>query len=120
MKYLKFENGFTAVDPSGNSLDLLQSLVGGYIERIPLFDDLGIDVWCNDEGKLQNLPVTAFIRHGKEIVDAIAGPLAFSGFDDEGETHPLTDTQIDSLADRLAEKIFYIPEYGRPVIIFDL
>lgn len=38
----------------------LSKFVGGYIERVPLFDTWKTrkcDAWCNEEGKLRNLPL---------------------------------------------------------------
>lgn len=40
-------------------LDLLQQGVGGYIEKVPMFDRFDNKrciVFCNEEGKLHNLP----------------------------------------------------------------
>jgi len=46
------------------SLDFLQKAVGGYIERVPLFNRILIDrkvtycvVYCNEESKLKRQPV---------------------------------------------------------------
>ena len=46
------------------SLKSMQALVGGYIERVVLRD--GIDLWCNEEGKLLNLPPNQF--YGDDMI----------------------------------------------------
>lgn len=38
-------------------LDELQRIVGGYIERVPMPDDFPGDVWANEEGLLEGLPL---------------------------------------------------------------
>ena len=35
-----------------NSLEGMQSVVGGYIEYVPLADDRNASLYCNDEGKI--------------------------------------------------------------------
>ena len=44
----------------GNEFDELQKAVGGYIESIPyfeLFNGIPCEAYCNEEGKLDGLPV---------------------------------------------------------------
>lgn len=59
-----------------NELDEWQSLVGGYIETVPLTRDLAMVV--NEEGKLLRLAPN-FTYHG----DIIVGPAVFVGVKDD-------------------------------------
>lgn len=71
-----------------DELAQLQSLVGGYVEVLPLG---GLDMWCNDAGKLRLLPfnrvATALYMFGSRNLDAIVGDVVVTGpVDDEGES----------------------------------
>jgi hypothetical protein len=79
-----------------NSLKELQGIVGGYIEALPLQskdDSQMIDLICNEEGKILNLPVNRYIREsiysGDEkdidVLDYIAGNCVIIAANEEGE-----------------------------------
>ena len=69
-----------------NTLEALQGIVGGYIEAVWLRDDCVLV--CNEEGKLQGLPVNFRI-----FGDVIVGTALFAGVSGE-EFCSLTDEQI--------------------------
>lgn len=79
-----------------NDLKTLQELVGGYIEVLNIDD--GIDLVCNEEGKIIGLPLNREIKdkNGNRI-DIICGNMLFVSFDDEGEFASLTDEQIEKI-----------------------
>ena len=52
-----------------NTLEKLQSLVDGYIECVYLPKDSDVILICNDEGKINNMPLNRDIGY-----DIIAGP----------------------------------------------
>lgn len=87
--------------PDGpNTLDVLQGQVGGYIEIphiVPQFDELGIDMVINDEGKLLGLEPTLAILKGSQVVEVICGPILFVSHDEEGNTVSLNDNQTEYL-----------------------
>ena len=77
-------------DISENTLSKMQEAVGGYVQAIDLSPTL--TMWCNEEGKLQNLArnFTAQVlwdaRFGSGT-DLIVGDVVFTGgTDDEGAT----------------------------------
>ena len=73
-----------------NTLDNLQSLVDGYIECVYLQNDNDIVLICNDEGKINNMPLNRDIGY-----DIIAGPFLIVGNDYENaDFKSLTDEQI--------------------------
>ena len=87
-----------------NSLEGMQSVVGGYIEYVPLADDRNASLYCNDEGKINGLPSNR--RLGGDI---IAGTFFICGSDGGEYDCSLTDEQIARLSDLLQKR------YGRPV-----
>ena len=87
-----------------SGLEALQGLVGGDIQAIYPYDD-PVAIICNDEGKLQGLPLNRALRdESGEIYDIVAGTFAIVG---------LTDDSFGSLDGDLAIKyanLFKQPE----------
>ena len=80
----------------------LSGAVGGYIECVHLPETLDLDLWVNEEGKLDGLVFNLFgtylwvENYGK--TDVIVGDVIFtSGTDNEGHTLGLSDEQVDYL-----------------------
>ena len=80
-----------------NSLEEVQSIVGGHIEGVPFFD---MHFYVNDEGKLKGLEPN-FILFGRRGADVIVGPAVFLRADDEGNDIDLTMTDIVKLKNLL-------------------
>ena len=55
------------------SLEGLQGAVGGYIEAMYPFEEQ-VCVICNEEGKINGMPLNRAIRMDGQILDVIAGP----------------------------------------------
>ena len=91
----------------------LQKIVGGYLEYICIEE--GIDLWCNEEGRILNLPLNrrfaaraptvepgvAVIKMDENLADpgqwgyhAIHGDFFLARSDSEGSTTSLTDEDI--------------------------
>ena len=70
-----------------NTLENLQSIVGGYIETVTL--PTGCVLICNEEGKLNGLPKN--FRYGITIPDTICGTVIVVGTDGED----FSDVPID-------------------------
>ena len=75
----------------------MQQQVGGYIEMVTLED--GIDLVCNEEGKLDGYPIN---RRIPEIRDTVRGDFFISRHDDEGETVDLTDEDVKKYTKRFS------------------
>ncbi|MBR5825918.1 MAG: DUF3846 domain-containing protein [Clostridia bacterium] len=88
-----------------NELSAYQKAVGGYIECIDLPN--GATIICNEEGKLNALPLNHSIKGDNgEIVDIIAGNMVIVGFNaEEGTFISLTTEQSEEL-----KKMFCFPE----------
>lgn len=88
----------TSFDLSPNELEQLQAAVGGYVQAINLNDQ--ITLWCNEEGKIMNLPHNPIAQGLWDKVfgigtDYIVGDVVLTGSaDDEGKTIGLTNKQV--------------------------
>jgi len=74
------------------TLEELQEIVGGYIELVPLFEnfgDKGCVAFCNEEGKLNGLPINrvatlAWATGGGHMVsDVLVGDVVIVQGDDD-------------------------------------
>lgn len=74
------------VEEVENTLEKKQKIVGGLIEFVELEND--IDLICNEEGKIYNLPMNRIIKN-----DIICGTFIIAG-QKNGESISLTDNQI--------------------------
>lgn len=76
-------------DDLPNTLEALQQAVGGYIEVVPLTEQLC--VICNEEGKLLGLPPVAAMPARRDV---LCGPLIICRTTQDGE---FTDAEEDDL-----------------------
>ena len=89
----------TELDLSSDSLQTLQTAVGGWVQAIDLASDLSM--WCNEEGKLNSLPHNPYAQFMWDEVfgahtDYLVGDIVLTGgTDSEGETIGLTQEQVD-------------------------
>ena len=88
-----------------NKLEVLQGTVGGWIEVLPLEE--GICLICNEEGKLDQLPLNRGLHNEEgELWEIIAGTFIVVGEDiEKGEFISLTDEQAEYIKEK-----FYYPE----------
>lgn len=90
-----------------DSLSKLQEAVGGWVQAIDLSDTLSI--WCNEEGKLINLPHNPYAQVIWDEVfgahtDYIVGDVVFTGgTDDEGYTLGISDEQEQRVRQAVAK-----------------
>lgn len=70
-------------------LEAMQIIVHGNIECLNggiVGLPVNVDIWFNDEGKLQGLPSNLAFIADDEIFDVGVGPIFFTGTDGQGET----------------------------------
>lgn len=98
---------YKAEIPTNKELEELQRLVGGFIEYVPVYDEeqkeVGLSLFCNEEGKIDGLPVnlraTHYFGFALQKGDVLVGDIVIMGPpDDDGETLPLDeiDDWVDS------------------------
>lgn len=76
-----------------STLKILQEFVGGYIEVVRLGNN--VDLWLNEEGKLDGLKENLVFERNGNILDVVVGNCLFATNDEEGDTVSLTDEQIE-------------------------
>lgn len=101
-----------------DTLEAMQDAVGGYIESYMPFED-EVAIVCNDEGKMNGLPMNRAIKNGNgEIIDIIYGdfficyaPIGSENF------HSLPEDMLEKYEEqfRLPEDFFRAPD-GRGII----
>ena len=107
MKAIVLSNGELEVKEIKNTLEELQSIVGGYIEMpyiSKVFLENGIDMVINEEGKyIEGLkPEIAVIsKEGNTVLDLVMGSCVFVSHDDAGNTVDLNDKQIEIIMEEL-------------------
>lgn len=94
-----------------SSYEMLKENVEGCIECVSFIKDFrkkGIDLWINEEGKLIDLLPTIAILSDEEIVEILNGNIVFARVNDEGETLPLNDDDIEFIRKTLTKKIGFL------------
>lgn len=77
-----------------NTLESMQTVVGGYIEAVYPFTD-EVALVCNEEGKIAGLPLNRALKDSDgKIYDIVAGTFFVAGLT-EDNFGSLTDEQID-------------------------
>lgn len=77
-----------------NTLETMQTIVGGYIEAVYPFND-EVALVCNEEGKIAGLPLNRALKDSDgQIYDIVAGTFLVAGLT-EDNFGSLTDEQID-------------------------
>ena len=101
---IKRPNKPAMIEEVDNTLDGMRSLIGGYIEALPLANDAllchipGICAFCDEEGKLKRLPVNFLI--GNIVLgwlDPVCGPVIFAGVNARGECKSITKKQAEQV-----------------------
>ncbi len=78
----------------GSGLSSLQKEVGGYIEAVYPFED-PVAIICNEEGKLEGLPLNRALRdEGGHVYDIITGTFLIAGLS-EDKFCSLDDAQVE-------------------------
>ncbi len=94
MKVYGFTSKAEGIMEVGNSLKPMQEFVGGLIEVIGLTPEL--DLVCNDEGKINNMPPTAaWLDHNSRMLDVICGSCFVCRHDDKGNFTSIWDEDVE-------------------------
>lgn len=90
-----------------SSYEMLRNSVEGMIECvswIPCLSERGIDIWCNEEGKINDSDPTIAIAQGERLIDVIHGNVVFAKNDAEGNTIPLMEDDFHFIEKLLERK----------------
>ena len=107
-----------AVHSIENNLESLQGIVGGYIQAVYPYDD-PVAIICNEEAKLEGLPLNRALRdEDGDVYDIVAGTFLIVG---------LTEDDFGSVPENLIDKyltLFEAPEMflhnGEKTIVLQL
>lgn len=77
-----------------NNLHEYQRIVKGNIEINSCPDLKGIDIICNEEGKIMSLPLNRSLTDNHEVYDIVAGTMILAGHNKAGETIGLTEERL--------------------------
>ena len=93
-----------------NTLEAKQEIVGGLIQAIYPFDHPEIALICNEEGKIDRLPLNrALFDADGNIVDIVAGTFFLCSAPADSENfESLTDEQIEKYKKRFEALEIYI------------
>ena len=81
----------------------LQRLVDGWIEIVDFPDLEGVQIVCNEEGKLEGLDPNVYIYGG---LDLIVGSAVIIGTDGYGESISLTPEQIKDAQEYIEDNLY--------------
>jgi hypothetical protein len=122
MKVLVLSNNNFEVREIKNTLEELQKIVGGYIE-IPflsrVFNDNGIDVIINEEGKfIEDCKPQIAIVDGetKQVLDVVHGNCIFASHNEEGKTIGLDENQLAVVMQELKMDVVLTYKDGKEFI----
>lgn len=124
IKTIVLSNGKLEVKEIENTLENLQSIVGGYIE-IPFlggkFNENKINPIINEEGKyIDGLrPEIALIDgNTKRVLDIVYGNCIFASHDMHGETISLNEEQIEIIMEELKNDVtLTFQDNGKEVVV---
>lgn len=100
------------------SLELMQKLVGGLIDRFYIGE--GIDMWLNDEGKLLGLEPNMLLLDEDGIADLVVGDVFFASSDEEGNTIGLNSDQLEDLTARFVAAAYHHQESLGDIALFPI
>ena len=119
------DTGFRVETYDNTSYAFLKETVDGFIEHVSLakLDKKNIDLWINEEGKLRGdyNPVFALTYDGKIIDFIFGGDVVFLKYNDDGESLPLGDDDIDYITDLIDNAPYIVDTYARfiPCLSYD-
>jgi hypothetical protein len=89
------ENG--CIKEIENSLEVFQTIVGGYIEILSLDKECILDLVCNEEGKIKAFSLNrAWLSEG-EIVEVIAGSCFVTRHNKDGDSISIEETDVPKI-----------------------
>ena len=99
-----------------SGLSSLQKEVGGFIEAVYPFED-PVAIICNEEGKLEGLPLNRALRdEDGHVYDIIAGTFLIAGLSEDNFCS-LNDTQIEKFSSMYKNPELFMRFGSRTLVI---
>lgn len=96
----------------GNDLHSMQQAVGGYIQAVYLYEEAVVLI-CNEEGKLDGLPLNRALRdEDGDIYDIVAGNFFLAGIG-EDDFIDLPDELVEQFAEQFWQPEVFVNVGGR-------
>lgn len=93
------------------SYGYIRSFIPNYVEVYGLPD--GFDIWVDEEGKINGEPPNVVIADEYDyIMEILHGNIVILSSDEEGNTLPLTERQVDKFFDHYLQGKLLITQYG--------
>ena len=98
----------------GNDLHSMQQAVGGYIQAVYPYEE-AVALICNEEGKLEGLPLNRALRDADgRIYDIVAGNFFLAGLGEDDFTD-LPDELVEQFAEQFRQPEMFVRVNGRIV-----
>lgn len=98
----------------GNDLHSMQQAVGGYIQAVYPYEE-AVALICNEEGKLEGLPLNRALRDADgRIYDIVAGNFFLAGLGEDDFTD-LPDELVEQFAEQFRQPEMFARVNGRIV-----
>jgi len=88
-----------------NTLESFQKEVGGYIEILSIDKECTLDLVCNEEGKINNLPLNRAWLFEGEVVEVIAGNCFITRHDKDGGSASIEESDVPKIEETLKQMV---------------
>lgn len=112
MKVFAFKENEVGFEEIGNTLEAEQKFVGGLIEVVAIAP--GLDLVCNEEGKINSMEPRAVLMDGNDLVDIICGDCFVCRSNEEGEFVSIKDSDVKTIKERVK---YIVAVHGNHVYI---
>lgn len=88
-----------------NTLESFQKEVGGYIEILSVNNECTLDLVCNEEGKINNLPLNRAWLFEGEVVEVVAGSCFITRHGEDGESTSIEESDVPKIEETLKQMV---------------
>lgn len=112
MKVFAFRKDYLGQMELESTLEAEQKFVGGLIEVVAIAP--GLDLVCNEEGKINSMEPRAVLMDGNDLVDIICGNCFVCRSNEEGEFVSIKDSDVKTIKERVK---YIVAVHGNHVYI---
>lgn len=99
MKVFAFRKDYLGQMELESTLEAEQKFVGGLIEVVAIAP--GLDLVCNEEGRINSMEPRAVLMDGNDLVDIICGDCFVCRSNEEGEFVSIKDSDVKTIKERV-------------------